>query len=116
MSCFAVTCLCFVFHCFHIALIQSNSNVTLVQEGNFENTNISSDDLTELGYQSGRFCFQLCAGGEHPYLDCPAGGYSRNARQDYGGVHFRASHRIACLLYTSPSPRDGLLSRMPSSA
>ena len=26
---------------------------------------------------------------------------------------FRAS---CCLLYTSPSPRDGLLSRMPSSA
>ena len=24
--------------------------------------------------------------------------------------------RSACLLYTSPSPRDGLLSRMPSSA
>ena len=24
--------------------------------------------------------------------------------------------RIDCLLYTSPSPRDGLLSRMPSSA
>ena len=24
--------------------------------------------------------------------------------------------QIACLLYTSPSPRDGLLSRMPSSA
>ena len=27
-----------------------------------------------------------------------------------------ASHSYACLLYTSPSPRDGLLSRMPSSA
>ena len=26
------------------------------------------------------------------------------------------SHREGCLLYTSPSPRDGLLSRMPSSA
>ena len=26
------------------------------------------------------------------------------------GIH------IPCLLYTSPSPRDGLLSRMPSSA
>ena len=27
------------------------------------------------------------------------------------------SHKLnACLLYTSPSPRDGLLSRMPSSA
>ena len=24
--------------------------------------------------------------------------------------------RYRCLLYTSPSPRDGLLSRMPSSA
>ena len=27
-----------------------------------------------------------------------------------------ASPNYACLLYTSPSPRDGLLSRMPSSA
>ena len=26
------------------------------------------------------------------------------------------SKYISCLLYTSPSPRDGLLSRMPSSA
>ena len=25
-------------------------------------------------------------------------------------------HASICLLYTSPSPRDGLLSRMPSSA
>ena len=28
----------------------------------------------------------------------------------------RFGHGKACLLYTSPSPRDGLLSRMPSSA
>ena len=28
----------------------------------------------------------------------------------------KASNGEACLLYTSPSPRDGLLSRMPSSA
>ena len=27
-----------------------------------------------------------------------------------------ATHSSDCLLYTSPSPRDGLLSRMPSSA
>ena len=26
------------------------------------------------------------------------------------------NHKFPCLLYTSPSPRDGLLSRMPSSA
>ena len=29
---------------------------------------------------------------------------------------FKGAPGIACLLYTSPSPRDGLLSRMPSSA
>ena len=28
----------------------------------------------------------------------------------------RSSENVICLLYTSPSPRDGLLSRMPSSA
>ena len=28
----------------------------------------------------------------------------------------RQSNKNSCLLYTSPSPRDGLLSRMPSSA
>ena len=33
-------------------------------------------------------------------------------RQTYGGTPVS----YPCLLYTSPSPRDGLLSRMPSSA
>ena len=41
-----------------------------------------------------------------------------------GFIHFSTSKQLAktlrlyfdCLLYTSPSPRDGLLSRMPSSA
>ena len=28
----------------------------------------------------------------------------------------RKDNLLGCLLYTSPSPRDGLLSRMPSSA
>ena len=32
------------------------------------------------------------------------------------GFQALADGMIACLLYTSPSPRDGLLSRMPSSA
>src|SRR5665647_1570145 len=31
-------------------------------------------------------------------------------------VHINQDSRYSCLLYTSPSPRDGLLSRMPSSA
>ena len=32
------------------------------------------------------------------------------------GSYFSSTLFITCLLYTSPSPRDGLLSRMPSSA
>ena len=31
-------------------------------------------------------------------------------------LYAEALKNICCLLYTSPSPRDGLLSRMPSSA
>ena len=33
-------------------------------------------------------------------------------------LYFKSKEELfkACLLYTSPSPRDGLLSRMPSSA
>ena len=40
--------------------------------------------------------------------DCIMGAALTQGSQ--GGTH------DACLLYTSPSPRDGLLSRMPSSA
>ena len=39
--------------------------------------------------------------------------------QDSGGAYIKTylkDENIICLLYTSPSPRDGLLSRMPSSA
>ena len=36
---------------------------------------------------------------------------------DYAKTNIDADGRaLFCLLYTSPSPRDGLLSRMPSSA
>ena len=34
---------------------------------------------------------------------------------DFQGLYF-TEKPYTCLLYTSPSPRDGLLSRMPSSA
>ena len=34
----------------------------------------------------------------------------------YGHRLYSHDAVIICLLYTSPSPRDGLLSRMPSSA
>ena len=35
---------------------------------------------------------------------------------DQGAFNANLADLIPCLLYTSPSPRDGLLSRMPSSA
>ena len=34
----------------------------------------------------------------------------------YYSGYWNGQLNIVCLLYTSPSPRDGLLSRMPSSA
>ena len=40
-----------------------------------------------------------------------AGGVSNTFTVEYDNVTYQS-----CLLYTSPSPRDGLLSRMPSSA
>ena len=39
-----------------------------------------------------------------------------NGRPHKCVLPFNAVWAIYCLLYTSPSPRDGLLSRMPSSA
>ena len=39
-----------------------------------------------------------------------------NAHQDRAATAVKLQQYTACLLYTSPSPRDGLLSRMPSSA
>ena len=48
-------------------------------------------------------------------------GKSSNGNLNYSGHVIRSyttpiAAIITCLLYTSPSPRDGLLSRMPSSA
>ena len=40
-------------------------------------------------------------------------GYDKDKATVVCKVHYDA---YRCLLYTSPSPRDGLLSRMPSSA
>ena len=40
----------------------------------------------------------------------------RSAKDTFGGVDILVNNAGTCLLYTSPSPRDGLLSRMPSSA
>ena len=50
---------------------------------------------------------------------CSAGDHIVSSSRLYGGTYNQFNYtfpRMGCLLYTSPSPRDGLLSRMPSSA
>ena len=49
-----------------------------------------------------------------PYLQPITIEYSPDTEQLCLICH--GTQRMVCLLYTSPSPRDGLLSRMPSSA
>src|SRR5680860_1571778 len=44
------------------------------------------------------------------------GAVARAQAAAFGRVRYPKLWDKACLLYTSPSPRDGLLSRMPSSA
>ena len=55
-------------------------------------------------------------------ISCPLGTFQTKARTGKcddcteGAYCDETGLSLACLLYTSPSPRDGLLSRMPSSA
>ena len=58
---------------------------------------------------------ELAADPEHPFSYHITGGMRTAYHQDHLDIYH---HHVglACLLYTSPSPRDGLLSRMPSSA
>ena len=54
-----------------------------------------------------------------PIVDSRKGyllGADSHSRWSPKGAAIAADAFITCLLYTSPSPRDGLLSRMPSSA
>ena len=44
------------------------------------------------------------------------GGKGHHFQFDGDWLNLHPDRVIVCLLYTSPSPRDGLLSRMPSSA
>ena len=51
------------------------------------------------------------------FVDISFRGYSLpNDLEEYIKNQLKKKFLRGCLLYTSPSPRDGLLSRMPSSA
>ena len=68
------------------------------------------DDTLTLAGELLRIEAEHVAHNYHP-LDVVASGGSGAMLTDTEGVQY-----LDCLLYTSPSPRDGLLSRMPSSA
>ena len=67
--------------------------------------------------------YLYCDGTEHQIRDFPllyeiiGDEYKSQGEQVFNNATFPNNAQLpGCLLYTSPSPRDGLLSRMPSSA
>ena len=62
-------------------------------------------------------CVELYAGrGAQMVRSAGASAQVMAKEGDYVALKLPSTEVRLCLLYTSPSPRDGLLSRMPSSA
>ena len=62
---------------------------------------------------------RTCIGTTDTRMDSPEATVQPEDRRfvlDNINKRLKLDHPLTCLLYTSPSPRDGLLSRMPSSA
>ena len=59
---------------------------------------------------------QLMLVNDHEFASVPALVRKPSLRRDSHSRDPRNAHALTCLLYTSPSPRDATLSRMPSSA
>ena len=91
-----------------------------VQEGDFSCPEDGSKDPDDrAGHGTHTASTAIGTAGETNYCDDNCSGVAPGARlidvkvlSDLGA----GGYLIDCLLYTSPSPRDGLLSRMPSSA
>ena len=74
------------------------------------------DDLTEIGQKAKTMAQKVIEVGLAPVEEY----YGSEVTLYYPGLYAGSTDLVClhngCLLYTSPSPRDGLLSRMPSSA
>ena len=88
------------------SLVKSNPDEEYTVMFSFKN-NQKIDSVIQLveGYNLKLSAFRHRRGTE-------TGGYKFNHTMN----PYDAAEEYSCLLYTSPSPRDGLLSRMPSSA
>ena len=90
-----------------VALTQALRTRILVLDGAM-GTLIQRHELTEADYRGARFAdWGQDLKGNNDLLTI-------TQPQIIADIH--RAYLDACLLYTSPSPRDGLLSRMPSSA
>ena len=58
----------------------------------------------------------LPSGSSGTVMDARLPGSAKSVMEEFDRSHDKVDILVNCLLYTSPSPRDGLLSRMPSSA
>ena len=76
-----------------LALIRESTRLGVLQNAAVMENEALADQVTELKEENSRLQLQI--------ETSPA---------------VKVTHEETCLLYTSPSPRDGLLSRMPSSA
>ena len=72
-----------------------------------------ADIVVEGRSGSGLVSIELVGGGNMKTLKIDPSLFGSTEQDD---VEMAEDLIVACLLYTSPSPRDGLLSRMPSSA
>ena len=74
-------------------------------------------DVIVVGSGNGALTSAICShdGGAKVLVIEKSNQFGGTSATSGGGVWI-PNNRYACLLYTSPSPRDGLLSRMPSSA
>ena len=79
----------------------------------------SRDDMVKVGCDDCRGCSACCHGMGNSIVLDPYDVYRLTTLRGDTLEHLLEEKKVewnVCLLYTSPSPRDGLLSRMPSSA
>ena len=99
------------------ASLLTNENVAALERENISATDQNKYVMHFMGNASGRRLIKSAV--DDNLKDQPASTvFAREARDNPAIFNNKTVAEVyeSCLLYTSPSPRDGLLSRMPSSA